>query len=263
MSLTAIFGEPGVGKSALLTSFIRKIYSEKGNDIMRSCIDRIEEVNEKYKRKLDFPDRIPIFTDYKVKFLIDYEIFYETYFTNGFYCGLPHTEVPTIYVPPFSVIGLSEVQRYYDSRKKSLPSWVSRTFEMHRHYGLEIFLDLQRFYLLDKNIRDNCSCFLEVKTMKHKFNAFGGIVSTEWTCHKWENNVDVERYLSDGKKNYEVVKFNYHGNIFNCYDSYNYKDKFLPDKDDNFSYLTHVDDVSLVSEKLRPLYDFSEPENYR
>lgn len=264
MSMTCIFGEPGVGKSALETSFIKNIYFEKGNDIMRACCERIFEINQKYDYELTLPYKVPIFTDYRVKFLVDYEKYYETYFANGFYFGLPHDEVlPTIYVPPYSVVGLSEVQRYYDSRKKGLPSWVSRTFEMHRHFGLEIYFDLQRFFLLDKNIRDNCTCFLEVKEMNHKYNAFGGIVSTEWTCHKWENNVDVEKYLGDGKKNYEKVKFTYQGDIFECYDSYNYKDKFLPPKGKNFTYLEHVDDISEVKEDLRPLYDFSEPKEYR
>lgn len=264
MSLTVIFGDPGVGKSALLTSFIRNIYRDHSFEIMQNCCARIEEINAKYKTNLIPPDRVPIFTDYKVKFLVGYEEEYETYFTNGFYAGLPHgEELDTIYLPPFSVVALTEIQRYYDSRKKNLPDWVSRTYEMHRHYGLDFYFDLQRFMLLDKNIRDNCSRIIEVDKMRHKINEFGGIVSTEWDCREWKDSADCERYLSTGVENFKKVIYGYNGNIFDCYDSYNYKDKFLPPVGKNFTYLSHVDNVNDVSEKLLHFYDFSEPLKYR
>ena len=266
--ITVVCGLPGSGKSSLMTSFIKDIYFSEGYSLLKTSCDVVDNYNRYRDKLLSKPEKAPIFSDFEVKFLVGYKKYYSTYFLNGFYFGLKNDALSMINVPPYSKIFLSEVQRYYDSRKsKSLPDFVSRLFEMHRHNFWDIYLDLQRIGLLDLNIRDLSARIIEVCKMEHEYNSVGSIVSTTWYCHEFSNWEEFDNYLNSTKKTkIKTVKYNHYGNIFESYNSYNYQSEFIPSEDDDYIYLAHkgeVGTVAYIQDKLKNFYDFSMPTGYR
>ena len=255
--ITVIYGAPGAGKGALMTHFIKDIYKSEGRKILNNCIGKIQEYNVEFDKVLNAPEKVPIFSDYKVKFRVGYEKFYETYFLNGYYFGLENENVPVIHVPPFSKVFLTEVQRYYDSRKSStLKDFVSRLYEMHRHNNIDIFLDLQRLSLLDLNIRDLAKRVIYIEELTHEFDGYK-IVSSTWKCKEFASASDADRFFNDGAETYTNVEYKHFGNIFNSYDSFSNKDKFIPKG--KYNYLSHDN----VNEDNKEYFNFSMPEYYR
>ena len=265
--ITVVCGLPGSGKSSLMAKFIKDIYFTEGRKLLNTCCNRVNEINSSRKNKLTLPDKTPIYSDFEVKFLVGYKKYYSTYFINGYYFGLKNDDVPIINVPPFSKVFLTEVQRYYDSRKsKTLPDFVSRLFEMHRHNFYDIYLDLQRIGLLDLNIRDLSARIIEVCNMEHKYDYLGSVTSTTWNCHIFDCWEDFDKYLNGVNKKAKSVEFTNFGDIFKCYDSYSYASEFIPSEKEDFIYLKHkneVGSVAYVLNKLKKYYDFSMPEGYR
>jgi hypothetical protein len=264
--ITIVFGAPGVGKSALMTHFIKKVYIEEGAALLDQTQAKIEELNRSRDKLLTFPDKPPIFSDYRVKFKVGYEKYYEPYFVNGFYLGLPNDRINTIYLPPYSKVFLSEVQRYYDSRKsKSTPDFISRMYEMHRHYGIDVYMDIQRPMLIDLNIRELCKRFIEVVSMVHTTDYTGEITKTMFHCREFDSWRALETYMENGTATYTDRAFVNEGNIFRCFNSFNYFDEFLPKDGKDFNYLpflSRAEREGLSAEK-KAFYDQNEPKGYR
>lgn len=255
--ITVIYGLPGAGKGALMTKFVKDIYMTEGRQILRKCKEKVEEYNFLFNKKLVPPERVPIYTDYEVKFKTGYEKFYSTYFLNGYYFGLENDDVPVLHVPPYAKVFLTEVQRYYDSRKSaSLKPFISRLYEMHRHNNIEIYLDLQRLSLLDLNIRDLAKQIIFIEELTHQKDG-EIILSSTWKCKKFASATDADRYFNDGAKTYENVTFKYEGNIFKCYDSFSNKDKFIPNE--SYKYLDHGN----VTQENKKYFEFNMPDYYR
>ena len=266
--ITVVCGLPGSGKSSLLVKFMKDIYFSEGQHLLKTCCNYLTAENFNREIKLTLPEKPPIYSDFEVKFLVGYKKYYSTYFINGYYFGLKNDDVPVLYVPPFSKIFLSEVQRYYDSRKsKSLPDFVSRMFEMHRHNFWDIYLDIQRIGLLDLNIRDLAARIIEVLGMEHELDSLGNIISTTWNCHVFDSWEEYETQLNTTKKKkLPIEKFTNYGNIFNCYDSYTYQSEFLPYGSNNYLYLQHKSEVGVidnVDKNLKKYYELSMPTGYR
>lgn len=257
--ITIIFGAPGTGKSSKEVHFIKQLYIEQGRAILAGCRKRIEEINTHRGCDLSVPERVPIFSDFPVTIKAGYDKYYETYRINGFYLGLSNDRQEVMYVPPGAKIFLSEAQRYYESRQsKTLPGWVSRFYEMHRHYGLDIWMDVQRPKLIDANIREICQHFIEIVKLEHETDFAGRIVKSKWTCREWDGWNKTERYLTNGETTYEETEYVNVGDIFKLYDSHTYFDNFLPEPGRDFC----------VSEAERrqygELYETpGEPETYR
>lgn len=231
-----IFGGPGKGKSSLQVCMAQTLRRDHGRSIMRNCQEMIDAARAR-GYELSYPDQIPIFSDFPMRFKTGYDKYYETYYVNGYYLGLPNESQDVMYVPPGSVIFLSEAQRYYDSRKsKTFPEWVSRFYEMHRHYGLDIYMDIQRPILVDANIRELCEEFIEIVELKHTYNFAGRIDGSVWYCRRWTEWKRVEQYQNTGEKNFEELEVKNSGNIFDSFNSFTYFDNFLPAED--FSFLT-------------------------
>lgn len=264
--IIGIFGAPGAGKSSLNTYFLKTTYETEGSALLTMSRDSISAVNESRNNKLKLPQRVPLYSDFKVRFKVAYETWYEPYYINGFYFGIENDRLATQYVVPYAHIHLSEAQRYFDSRKsKSFPAFVSRAFEMHRHYGLEIYMDVQRITLIDLNIRQIIGKFIEVLRVEHKQTSFGKIESSTWFCREFDSWLQVEEYLESGKQNYVETTYHYDGDIFECFDSHAYFSEFLPPDDKNFTYLRHLDGERLcdVPDQYRKFYEWAEPEEYR
>lgn len=262
--ITIIFGAPGVGKSSLNTYFLKEQYEKHGFELLENTKALIDEANSTRLNKLSYPDKPPIFADFKVKFLVDYEEYYEPYFINGFYAGLPNDRLPMQFIPPGSKIFLSEVQRYYDSRKSnSMPNFISRAFEMHRHYNLDFWLDVQRPSLVDLNIKALCKRFIEVIEMENTINVVGDIVRSVFHCREFSCWRDVAQYIDTGAKTYKDAVFINDGNIFDCFDSFNCFSEFLPGEDADFKYLPFRSRAEAAGSQDERYYNIAEPEAYR
>ena len=250
--ITIIYAGPGAGKGCLQTHFIEDLYYKEGFDVMADCCSAIDEFNEENNRNLSKPSRVPFFSDFKVHFKIDYEKEYETYFLNGFYFGLENDNLPVMFVPPYSKVFLSEVQRYYDSRQsKTFPDFVSRLYEMHRHYHLDIYLDLQRLGLLDLNIRELANRVIYIKDLKIIKNELENVESVKWFCREFDSAKDADSWLDENKNVGRDVEFVYYGDIFENYDSFSNFEKFIPDKYHDYSFLGHSD-KTIYNEILMP-----------
>jgi hypothetical protein len=132
---------------------------------------------------------------------------------------------------------------------------------MHRHYGLDVTMGVQRVKLIDSNIRENCKHFIEVQSIKHEVDAMGRIIATTWKTREFVNWVDVEDYLNTGNKLYSENSYHNEGNIFECFDSYGYFESFLPCEGKQFNYLDFNGKTATESEKQ--FYQNGMPDGYR
>lgn len=99
MSVTVIFGEPGVGKSSLCSYFAKSLYQMSGLRTFRDSCKKIEYLNAVKGFELTKPNRVPFFSDHEIKFQVGYKKLYSTYFLNGFYMALDNSNFESIYTP--------------------------------------------------------------------------------------------------------------------------------------------------------------------
>ena len=266
--LTIISGVPGAGKSSLNAYFLYSTYREEGRTLLKRCRAKIEELNKTRLHPLTPPAQPPIYSDFKVKFPAGYKKWYEPYFVNGYYMGLSNERLKTQFLPPYAKVFLGESQRYYNSRKSgSFPDFVSRFYEMHRHFGLDIYLDVQRVRLIDPNIRELCRRFIEVQGMEHTRDKLGRITRTVWHCREFGNWIDFEDYLNTGADTYKETTYSYDGNIFDCYDSFSFFENYLPEDvaGNDICYLKHLSraEARFIGADKAEFYKSGEPVAYR
>ncbi len=266
--LTIISGVPGAGKSSLNAYFLYSTYREEGRTLLKRCRAKIEELNKTRLHPLTPPTQPPIYSDFKVKFPAGYKKWYEPYFINGYYMGLSNERLKTQFLPPYAKVFLGESQRYYNSRKSgSFPDFVSRFYEMHRHFGLDIYLDVQRVRLIDPNIRELCRRFIEVQGMEHTCDKLGRITRTVWHCREFGNWIDFEDYLNTGADTYKETSYTYDGNIFDCYDSFSFFENYLPEDvaGNDICYLKHLSraEARFIGADKAEFYKSGEPVAYR
>lgn len=262
--ITIIFGAPGSGKSSLNTYFLKQVYRREGRSRLERAKELIGQVNEERATPLTVPDQPPIFANYRVKFKTGYEKWFEPYFVNGYYLGLANENMPTQYIPPASAVFLGEAQRFFNSRKsQTLPDWVSRFYEMHRHYHVDFYMDVQRPGLIDANLREICKNFIEVRGMEHEKDSAGRIVHTKFRCRKFGDWTAVEQYLKTGEGAFEEVSFENDGDIFRAFDSYSYFGEFLPKEGQDFKLLPFLGQETSKSAADAVFYGNAEPAAYR
>lgn len=264
--ITIITGAPGAGKSSIEAYFIDRTYREQGRELFESCTQRIIELNKHRLHPLSLPDRPPIFSDFKVRFKVGYDKYFEPYYINGFFFGLANDRMDTQFLPPGAKIFFDEGQRYYNSRKSAnFPDHVSRAVEIHRHYDIDMYITVQRVMLIDSNVRSLCRRFIEVQEMINRKNDVGDVIFTMWRCREFYNWQDYEEYLEHGAATYTETTYSYEGNIFECYDSFAFADSFLPPDDKDFNYLEFKDrkEIERLPEEIRQFYMPGEPDGYR
>lgn len=259
--ITIIFGAPGSGKSSLSTYFLKRVYRREGLMRLERSKALIRKANETRKEPLTVPENPPIFANYRVRFKTGYEQYFEPYFVNGFYLGIPNDRMPTQYIPPASAVFLGEAQRFFNSRNSlRIPDWVSRFFEMHRHFRIDVWMDVQRPILIDANIREICKSFIEVSEMTHEKDAAGRIVRTAFRCREFDRWGAVEQYLDSGAELYHETEYVNEGDIFRSFDSYSYFEDFLPIGGNDFKMLPFKKDADGADAIF---YKTEEPKEYR
>ena len=136
---------------------------------------------------------------------------------------------------------------------------------MHRHFGLEIFLDAQRGKLVDLNIRGIASKILRIEEIQHTKTKYGGILSTTWRIREFKNNAELMLYYDTGVGGHEIEPVTHRGNIFEVFDSRkNRKAFYPPDKSGtDFTLLNFYADKDNAPQDLKMYYDTSEPKWFR
>ena len=254
--ITIIFGAPGSGKSSLNTYFLKRLYRREGEIRLDKTRALIEKANEHRLTPLSMPDKPPIFSNYEVKFQTDYEEDFEPYLINGFYMGLQNDRIPTQYIPPASAVFLDETQRFYDSRKSAtFPEFVSRFYEMHRHYHIDLWLAVQRPILIDANIRSLCRNFIEMERMEHEYDDAGRIAKTIFHCREFDRWEEIEQYLESGTETYKKEIYTHEGDIFRSFDSYSYFEAFLPLEGQDFKFLPFRAKSAAIAREDEIFYD--------
>lgn len=223
--ITIIFAPPGFGKTCLLVHFLVKAaFDRERYKLMRAEILKQNLGGQ----SLSIPQH-PVSANFDLTMRcfgfsprVNRRI-------NPFRLGYQESEVKTHFNFPYEVIGITEAQKYLNSRMSAYyPSWQSRWYEQHRHNNLDIYLDVQRPGLIDLNIRELAQ-FIEVVNLDIKNDEFGKPCCLRWTLRLFDNMSLFDRYMSSGKKDttcyveFEEVA-NY--NVFDCYNSQNCKPKF-------------------------------------
>ncbi len=238
MAITIIFAPPRTGKTCFMTHCLNmKMYDKERNKAMR------EEILSKKQNGFKNIKTMPIHcvsANYDIK---GKKFRYSPRFSrriNPYRLGFKNKSVKTHYNLPFEFIGITEAQKYLNSRMSMyFPEWQSRWYEQHGHNDIDILLDTQRPMLIDVNIRELASFIEIVKLTIHK-DKYGKILGLTWKIRKIENSSLFDKYMSSGKKDEtcyteEEITANY--NVFKCYDSKSCKPKFYDGHmDEDFDY---------------------------
>jgi len=223
--ITIIFGVPRAGKTALMTHLLNQALYDR---------DRYKQMKYAIAHKnangfnLSLP-RHSVCANYDI---VGRKFGYSSRLSrrvNPFRLGYVNDKVKTHFIEPHSVIGITEGQKYFNSRMSMYyPDWQSRWFEQHGHNDYDIFIDVQRPKLIDLNIRELAS-FIEIISKTNRLDKNGKIVSIKWVVRRFLGSCELEQYLASGKKDStcyttEIIVAKY--NVHDCYDSQMCKPKF-------------------------------------
>jgi len=233
-----IFAPPGTGKTCFLTfCLVQAMFNQERNMMMRNEIT--SKVQNGFKSIKTIPQHC-VSANYDIvgrKFR-----YYPRYNRkiNPYRLGFANKFVKTHFNLPYEVIGITEAQKYLNSRmSRNFPDWQSRWYEAHRHNDLEILLDTQRPMLIDVNIRE-LSCFVEIVNLQINKDKYGRIIGMTWLVRHIDNSALFDRYMASGKKDtscYTEEKITADFNVFNCYNSQSCKPKFYQGHmDEDFDY---------------------------
>lgn len=219
--ITIICGEPGKGKTALLTYFAVDKMINNGFEYWWKSCKRIDTLKQGGFSHLEYPpQRHTVYCDYDLQ--INFPSF-KSYYVDGFNIALTNPFFPTAFFYPYSQIFLDEAQKYYDSRmSRYLRECVYRFYQLHRHNNLDIYMTCQRLGNIDLNIRQIAECIILVKDLKIKKDEYGRIINMKWIVLKFNSLSSAESFIDNGNKTveYETKTYEFNGNIFKFYNSY-------------------------------------------
>ena len=231
-----LFGDVGAGKSVLLMRVVAEMYFEHGDELLENSRRIIEAKNKERKTPLKFPDRVPIYCNFKVRIQNPDGSIYEPYYIKGSEIGIGK-KYKKIYVG--SVIFIDEAQDEFNS-KTDLPRAVSAFFEKHRHADYEIWLASQRPVLINKDIRDLSRHFVQICGLEMNVARFGIICGLKWRCREFDSRADVDEYVELSKQgkseliNYRETEYNDIGDILDWIDSKSCLSEFFPEEGQNY-----------------------------
>lgn len=223
--ITIIFALPRFGKTVLMTHLLNVIaFDRERYKLMLS------EINLKNASGFNFSaPKHCVAANYDIKLRKFGYRRKMSYRINPFRLGYANSKVKTHFVAPYMAIGITEGQKYFNSRMSLYyPDWQSRWMEQHGHNFLDIFIDVQRPGLIDVNIRE-LATFIEVIKL-HKITDENGLIKTlKWDLRLIEDSYNLDKYLASGKKDtscYKETTITANYNVFNCYNSRMCKPKF-------------------------------------
>lgn len=223
--ITIIFGVPRAGKTALMTHLLNECMFDQ---------ERFSFMKKEIERKLNggFSVTIPkhcVAANYDI---VGHKFGYSKRFSrriNPFRLGYANDKVKTHFIEPFTAIGITEGQKYFNSRLSMYyPDWQSRFYEQHGHNNYDIYIDVQRPKLIDVNIRE-LACFIEIIKKTNIMDKNGKIKSIKWIVRKFAGSAELEQYFNSGKKDVscyteEIISADY--NVHENYNSQMCKPKF-------------------------------------
>ena len=179
MAITIIFAPPRTGKTAFMTYLANEYAFNRGR--YKSMITEVAQKNQN-----GFNLRIPntiVCSNYDMEFRKFGYSHRRNIKINPFRLGFQNSNVKTHFLAPYSVIFITEAQKYLNSRmSRYFPDWQSRWYEQHGHDFLDIYLDVQRPMLIDVNIRE-LSQFIEIIKLDKIYKG-QKIVQLIWTIRK-------------------------------------------------------------------------------
>ena len=188
------------------------------------------------------------------------------YSFNPWEMGLPVANKKTRLFFPCAKIYIDEAQRFYNSRLSyCFPDFVSRFFELHRHWDLDITLIAQRSGLIDINIREISTEFLHIEKLEREEDSLGNLKKTIWHIKKFTNNADLEHYLDGHKELGEEEIITCEENLYKYYDTHFFKFLFLNQKESqNFlqQTLNPFRYSPEICNKLSEIYSATAPANF-
>lgn len=243
--ITIIWGPPRIGKTAFLVYLLNVAAFDhaRNREMQRAILEKNEN---------GFNLTVP---NYAVSANFDVEFRQMGYtrrknrFINPFRLGFANDEVKTHFVLPYETIGITEAQKYYDSRVyKQFRPWQSRFYEQHGHNHINIYMDTQRPGLIDKNIRELAN-FIEIRSLDVQYDRHGNFKKIIWKIRTFDNNGLIDKYLQSGKKDrtcYKEGKVISEINVFDLYDSCGCEPKFYAghfDEDFDINYSKRIGDT--------------------
>ena len=234
--ITIIFAPPRTGKTCFMTHCLRELAfnSERQRKMTKEIA---------IKNSNGFNLTIPkhcVSSNYAINFRKFGYSPRPSRVINPYRLGFKNEFVETHFNYPFEAIGITEAQKYLNSRMSMyFPEWQSRWYEQHGHDDIDIFLDTQRPMLIDVNIRELAQFIEIVKLTIHK-DKLGRIQGLTWKIRRIENSSLFDRYMASGKKDescYTEDEVTADYNVFDCYDSQSCKPKFYDGHfDEDFDY---------------------------
>lgn len=226
--ISIITGKPGAGKTLFAVFKMLEDTIKDGYDNYITSCKEIEELN-KNGYKFNYPKQKHVtYFNGQARFSPQGYSVKSPYILNPWELGLPSQDRDVQLVFPFSKIYIDEAQRYYNSRLSYLfPDFVSRFFELHRHYGLDITLIAQRGGLIDLNIRELAEKLYYIEDLKLIKDSLGNMISATWIIREFTSNAELEKYVDGHKELGEERIYTCNENLFEFYNTRFYKFLFL------------------------------------
>ena len=185
---------------------------------------------------------------------------------DPYHLGLHCDKYNTIMVPPCSLVGVTEAQRYYNSHMASyFRPEILAFYETSRQWDVDFVFDCQRPRLIVPSIRELIDEFYCCLGVKDVINRYGFCVGHVWKMLKFYDWGAVESYLTSGKTdNAEVVIDRCNTCLHENYDTAFCRWLHLQGRKEQdfyvekYSTITCVEDVEKLSDKygLRVPLDF-------
>lgn len=270
---TVVFSnEMGVGKTSLITSFVKYILLTEGRARQRKSCAKIDEINKKRKKPLSKPDKAPIFANYSIEIKTGYKKTFSPYWLNPYFFGQPKQGKKVMPIVPWAFVVFQEMDDVYDSSNKSpIAAAVKGMYNKRRHWHIDVIIELHRSMNLAVAIRSVANRFIEVLGKESEKDLAGRTIRTTWTLREFKNWQDVEKYLDlstneqSKSKHYREYKFTNDGDIFKCYDSEECAEEFIPDENEDFALLPQKNGINLktLPPEVAIFYADGEPADFR
>lgn len=241
MSLVAIVGKTGSGKTAMLSKFLTDTITNNQADYRRAKREILGLQSNGFNNLELPPQKHICFSDF------DYKLNkrFSSYKIDGYKIGLENKYFKTIKFPVGSSIFLDEAQRYFDSRMSFfLREEVYRWFQLHRHNDYKVYMTAQRLANIDVNIRALLEKIIVIDSLDFQYDEYGFIVKMIWSCHEFTAPDIAEKYqmaCESGEKTTlgKKVTYTYNGNVFNYYNSFSNKFVFYDSSHSKYDLLEY------------------------